>query len=445
MVKEISKGIYASTHSIANIEGKSGFITREEKPSTVTVNNSTLNREGKIICWGSDNNHPQNILREIRKTGVLGTATSIREAAHLGTGLTLFREIKKENQITKDQVLYSEIPDFKQFDKRNYLNIFFRALIHDLDIHEIAFPEYVLSRDFSKITISKRQNTPFCRFEEMNEKTGNIENIYLNANWKEPDHKFTTKVPCFNYMTPAEEIREYCKQKKIYKFIIPIHYTLDDEVYYPKPFWQAPLRNGWLKVVQSVPALKDAIQRNQLHFKYLVSISEEYFIKKYEGWYEMDPEKQEKLYTELVNKIDGHLSGVKAGGRSLTAPMYLDDAGKPVKSILIEPIEDKLKDGAFLPDASAGNSEILFAKQVDPAIIGQGIPGGKNLSGSGSDKRESYTILCANLFYNRVISLLPFYFLRDFNGWGDDLDATFPNIALTTLDKNPSGQETILN
>ena len=93
----------------------------------------------------------------------------------------------------------------------------------------------------------------------------------------------------------------------------------------------------------------------------------------------------------------------------------------------------------MLPDASAGNTEILFAKGIPPAIVGVAIPGSNNGGRSGSDIREGYTVMCANMVINRTISLLPFYLIRDWNNWGDNLVGAFANTILTTLDKETSG------
>lgn len=436
MVKEIAKGIYISSHSIYNIGSSSGYDTTNLK-----IDNSNYLTEEKAVVWGSDNNYPQKVLRDIRLTGVLGAAIQVRTTAHFGSGLTLYIENEKGQKELKS---YSSVPGLKQFDKINNLNRFFIDVVHDLEIYSIAFVEYVLSRDFTKINRIKRHAVPFCRFEEMS-KNGTIQNVYLNADWSNYRKEYTHKIPAFSFWSTAEDIKTYCRQRNIHKFIIPIHYTMDNEIYYPKPYYQSVLKNGWALIAQSVPAVNKAIQENQLHFKFLISISEAYFTSVYEEWDTLKPEEKKAKHEEVIDRIDNHMSGMKAGGRSFTAPMYMDDTGKPVKSIMIEPIDDKLKDGAFLPNATAANSEILFALQVDPSLIGQGIPGGKSLSGSGSDKREAYTILCASLVTNRSTSLLPFYFLRDWNDWGDDLDATFPNTALTTLDKNPSGAEIIIN
>jgi hypothetical protein len=63
---------------------------------------------------------------------------------------------------------------------------------------------------------------------------------------------------------------------------------------------------------------------------------------------------------QLATAIDEHMSGNKASGRSLISPI-LEEGGKFVEGIRVEPIDNKLKDGSYLPDASAANSEILFA------------------------------------------------------------------------------------
>jgi hypothetical protein len=58
------------------------------------------------------------------------------------------------------------------------------------------------------------------------------------------------------------------------------------------------------------------------------------------------------------------------------------------------------------------------------------------LGGSGSNIREAYTVLSASLVPRRNTTLEDWALWRDFNGWDTDLEAGFPNVNLTTLDKN---------
>lgn len=186
----------------------------------------------------------------------------------------------------------------------------------------------------------------------------------------------------------------------------------------------------------------------QFNFKYLIHIADDYFLHRYgrDVWEEFSAEKKEKLRDEMATKIDEEMSGNEAGGKSLISPFFRDkNSGELIKGIQIEEVPQTLVNGEFLPDASAGNSEILFSMGVDPALLGAGIPGGKNLSGSGSDKREAYTILCARLPRKHARTLKVFRIIQKWNGWNPDYVAKLPNINLTTLDKNPNGQQKVVN
>jgi hypothetical protein len=200
-----------------------------------------------------------------------------------------------------------------------------------------------------------------------------------------------------------------------------------------------------MEVANSVPEFKKAFFDQQAHIKFMIYVSDYYFENFYkEEWDDFDADKRQKMREELSAAIDEHLSGNKAGGRSLISPIF-EDGGKFVKGIEVVPIDDKLKDGSYLPDASAANSEILFAIGVNPAIIGAGTPGGSNLGGSGSNIREAYTVLSASLVPKRIYVSDDWLFWRAFNNWDKSLIGMFSGVNLTTLDKNPNGQENIIH
>ena len=119
------------------------------------------------------------------------------------------------------------------------------------------------------------------------------------------------------------------------------------------------------------------------------------------------------------------------------------EEGKEYSAVTITAIDDKLKDGSYLPEAEAANSEVLFALGVDPSLIGAGIPGGKLGAGSGSDKREAFTILSALFKTNRETTLEVYDFIAQYNGWDTSIRAAFENTILTTLDANPTGSKSV--
>ena len=105
----------------------------------------------------------------------------------------------------------------------------------------------------------------------------------------------------------------------------------------------------------------------------------------------------------------------------------------------INVIENKLENSAYLPDSQAANSEILFAIGVDPCLIGAGLPGGKMGAGSGSDKREAYWMLNADMGTDRAVSLSPLYFIRDFNHWDPTIQFDYICVDTSqTQDQHPS-------
>ena len=62
-------------------------------------------------------------------------------------------------------------------------------------------------------------------------------------------------------------------------------------------------------------------------------------------------------------------------------------------------------------------------------------------TGSGSDKREAFSILTSLFKTKREITLDVWRLLRDYNGWDTTLEADFADTVLTTLDANPTGTQ----
>lgn len=431
--------------------GKSSIsITNKEvsaQPTTVKVKEvSGEFGKGKIASWGEDNQYPQKFLDQLNLNGAASVGLGILKAVHYGAGLTFFKNEKDDNGKRKKVIQYLEdYPEIAAFWKRNKMPKFWTSEIADLETWAWACPEFIISKDFKKITQVRRQKTAWSRKELINPKTGFSENIYINAQWKDTETKsdYVSKVPCVNPFWSAEEIREYCKSKNIFKFIMPIHYTMMDEAYYNKPSWHCIYNNGWLEVSNSIPKYKKYLFENQINLKYIIYIADLYFENEYgDDWTDkFDTEKRQKIKEELISAIDDHLAGNTSAGRSLYSKKYKTPDGDWVKGIEVEPIDNKLKDGSYLPDATAANSEILFALGVDATLPGGGTPGGELGAGSGSDKRIAFTILTALFKPKRETTLEIWELLKAFNGWDDDLQAGFENIVLTTLDKNPTGKE----
>lgn len=423
------------------------LFDRKEGHTPVAIKKSNSDT-GRYASWGDGNTYPQDFTRKLNKTGAAIGGLDVLVSAHFGLGFRLFQDTETEQGVIARERLRTAFPQINAFFKFCRWDITLSEIVEDYETYGIAFVEYLLSPNFQQVTSIKRHQAAHCRLGIPQEK-GYVEKVYINSDWENLNEEITQEVPFFSDIHSVETLKEYCKEKKIRKFIIPVMRSLSTEKNYPKVKWHSSFHNGWIDVVLSVPVFKKYMFENQLNIKFVVYIADDFLLHKYgiETWREMSDQEKDKRREETARQVDEHMSGNQSAGRSLIAPFFRDQNGNLIKGIEVVPIDDKIKDGSFLPDATAGNSEILFPMGVDPCLLGAGIPGGSGggLNGAGSDKREAYTILSTRMPIRRLRTLEVFERIRDWNGWDETLYGNFPNINLTTLDKNPNGQQTIVN
>lgn len=114
---------------------------------------------------------------------------------------------------------------------------------------------------------------------------------------------------------------------------------------------------------------------------------------------------------------------------------------KPIGQWDIKVIDDKMRNDAYLPDAAAANSEILFSMLVNPATTGQGNTGGTGSGGAnngGSNIRESLEVMRSMLKVDRDIIYSFFDFIKLYNGLDPNLKLGVEDTALATLDTGAS-------
>ncbi len=419
--------------------------------SVTTVKVETKEKaSGVIAAWGKNNDVPQKIIDAVRKNGTARRALEINIASHYGNGLILVGPSQADANGKKSPTLLNlaDYEEIQAFFRLNQIPRFHLETVTDLEWWNIGFPEYILSNNFQKINRVRRQKTAWCRYEVMNEKNGLIENLYISQKFGgsgsvSPDSEFVSKVAIVDPYWSADEVREYCKANKIYKFVRPIFYPLLDEAYYPEAAWHSITKSGWLEVANSVPAFKQALFKNQVNIKYIIEIAEEYFTNTYDDWTGMDATKRIEIRKALIDTINESLVGNEKAGKSIQAMMIRDVDGKQISALKITPIDDKFKDGSYLPEASAANSEIAVATGVDASLIGgSGIPGGNLGAGSGSDKRIAFDILSAFKKFPRMSSLAPLEFIHEYNAWPPEVGFAIESTVITTLDANPTGTKT---
>lgn len=424
--------------------------TSESLDSSVTVVKVDVkDKTAEIASWGKKNDYPQNILKAVRPNGSASSGLRFLRKAHYGNGLVLVRqEANEQGKKETKMVSLTEVPEIQQFFINSQMNRFWKETIADLEYFSIGFPEYILSENFNFITQVRRQKTAWCRFSLPNKETNQVEYVYISEKFGKENvdatSEYVEEVPLIDSYWSPDQVREYCKTNKILKFIRPIFYPLIDEAFYPKSEWHAVVESGWLDVANSVPALKKAIFQNQMTLKYIVEIDERYLKALYqENWIKFTPDERIGIRNKIIDTVNESLTGNENAGKTIQSMKIIGEDGKAYPAIEVITIDDKLKDGSYLPEAEAANSEVLFALGVDPTLIGAGIPGGKLGAGSGSDKREAFTILSALFKTNRETTLEVYDFISGYNNWDKTITAAFENTILTTLDANPTGSKSV--
>jgi len=382
--------------------------------------------------WGDDDQFPNNLLKKLGYLGVAQSGLDLNADLHYGVGVEWFKkEYTTEGKIAHKPIA---VPEWSSFcDDTNYL-ITHSDILQSLETFYMAFVEVILTKG-EKGYASKIQclDTSACRLGKKDPKTGKISNVYFVHKIADGNTRDYEEIPLFDPTDPY-------KHKK---FCVVIKYRCFGFPYYAEPNYYATIRNGWADIAIEVPKIIKALYKNMARLKYQIVYPISAIEAQYPYWKTFKLEEQEKIMVEKKQAIDDAITGAENAGVSVIT-IYDDSTNQPIK---IEPIKNYLDSTAELPNNFAANSEILFSMNVDPSILGLGIPGGKSLSGSGSDKRESRENKQKNLKRERLVSLqipklLSRYFIK---GFPQGLEPMYMDADTSeTLDENPTGSKNVV-
>ncbi len=362
--------------------------------------------------WGDSNQFPQEVLTDINKNSVALRALDKRKRVHFGRGIIAYRETPGAAGTDPVRVPVTD-PDIVEFLRINQVNLIWPDLIMGLETFANGWLEFIMNKGRDKINRVFVKDPAYCRNAKM-DPANKIPAMYYSAQWEmNPsfDNIKVVSLPMFDqdkyngtmYADP--------------QFAMHIFYRSFNKSFYHLPLWNAVRANKWMYIANSVPALKAAIMKNQMTIKYHITIPDDYFEREYPAP-DYTPEKRATKKLEVLNNVNSFLADVDNSGKSfISYSRYNAIKMDFVTGWKIEVIDNKLNNTAYLPDSQAANSEILFAIGVDPCLIGAGNPGEAIGAGSGSDKREAYWMLNADMGTDRSVSLAPLYFIRDFNKW----------------------------
>lgn len=371
--------------------------------------------------WGDNNDEPTIMKNMIENCGVLNTAADGKARIAVGKGIQpfLLMDIDKDGKEELEWCSNSEIHDWLEAND-DYLYSY--QLLNNIFGYGWCPSQVITNLKGDKINRIAVTDVYNCRLEKRNT-AGEINNLFLAGDWEGISKYDSSKMSKIPILQEGYEL-EQLMNSNLKKAALLHRFRKNGRQYYPQPLWYAARK--WVEISISIPEFKAALNKNQIHLKYLVNISEKYFSRIYTDavWKKFTPQQRIDAINEKVNKIDEVLAGNQGAGRSIFNFVEFDNiVGKEYKDISIEVIDDKMKDGKMLPDSSAANSEILFAMMINPALWGLGQPGGAySNNAGGSNVRESHLSQMMLLEPERRLNLKAFNLVKKFNGWDKETE-----------------------
>lgn len=390
--------------------------------------------------WGEDNLWPTTVRCKLEDSAIAYPLIYKMVCMMFGSGVQYFRRKKVGNEI---QIEYFESPEIEKFFTENDIDRFMLEQFMDFKFYGNAFSESILTKNLKKICNLYHLEAEFSRIGKQNDDTKKVENLFYSGNFvTDISVNDPIKIPFLNRRDRSKEgIARVGKGKK--KFAWQTFFPSPGRTTYAKPPHSALYKkDGWLDYENSIPVTLNSIIKNQLNIKYHIKIPYSYWPSMYPDWNNYKQKKRDELIDSKLKEMEEWLSGNKNAGKSLITHFAIDPiTNKPIPGFEIEVVENKFKEGDFVPASDAADAKIVRALGVDPSIAGLQPQGGKMGAGSGSDKREAFNNTIELSKADARILFEPLYTVRDYNGWGDDVEFGFSHQLSTTTDDEPNGKK----
>jgi hypothetical protein len=375
-----------------------------------------LDRAVLWAAWGDDDRMPTRMREKIEAVPVAGAVLDKKIRFLQGTRLVYF----KNADIAKGaEAMPAYMPQVEAFLKENRIETeWFPAQCADYCLPYNAFSEFILSNDRSKITNLYHIGAEHARLSRASQR-GTIDYVIYSYHFPfgtAVQDQYRRAIPLYRWY----DREVFFKELRGAKFAWHTGFPTPGKIYYSRP-WHLGLfkEDGWMDVSADVPKIVRAMQKNQVRIKYTIAIPETYFRMRHSDWDTMDNGKRQAIFDAKVSELNESLTGTSNVYKSVSYVFKENEiTGAALGLIRIESVDDKIKEGTWVPDSFAADQQIVQGLGMDPSQIGLSPQSGKMGAGSGSDKRESFNILIdLNTPEQRQI-LEPLNFVADFNKWG---------------------------
>lgn len=424
-----------------------GSITKPGKKfNHQSANPSPTEEEGKKawIPWGLNDDFPEVIARLMRKTTV-GRSGLQRLTKYLYGQRMMTYKIEDITESGKETIKMIRLPEWEDIMRRSNFKALRLINGQDYAYYALAYVEIIFSADKTKVISLHPHKASHCRMAPA--VNGRIPFVYVSGAFPDAAEADCEKIPVIDLLNYPSQIEDIRNDKTKFKYIMPLFWpdVLND--YYPVVFWDSARESGWLDIATSIPAYKKALFKNQMSLKYHIKVPSTYFESRYTNWKTMVQEGKDKIVQDLYEELNDMLTGAENAQKAFMSFTDVDPhTKKEAGAWTIEVIDDKVKQGSYLPDSAAANTEILFAMGINPASNGSGNTGGSYTGGAnngGSNIREAGLDLRSQLRADRDILLTPFDFVKMYNGLDPEVEIGIQDMVLTTLDQGRGTEKVV--
>jgi hypothetical protein len=388
-----------------------------------------------LVNWGSDNNFPHKANEMIRSVGVLNTGLKFMRNFTLGQGIFPV-EVTGYDEQGNEQLQVINNPELTAFCESRLVRRYMEKAMRDYFKFGVANVQLITNADASKMVGINTINTMFCRYTEA--KNGIIEKVVVSGRWPDSPPKEAYEVfDLLDEYDPAADLqrRRFEGSLKNKSVVFSIKDSWSNNDYYSEPIWWAAYLAGWVDVARVVPKFLLKAYANQVTWKWHVKIPYAFWDKKFPKEDYATPELRKDAIQEYMDLIETNICSQENADKPIFTFYEINpNNGKAEEQWIIEPLDNKSKEGDRLVTSAAANSEIMFAMMLNPNVLGAGMPGGV-YSGNqgGSNIREAFLVNIANAWLDRQNLLDPLEAYLQYNGVSG-IQLRFRNTILTTLD-----------
>ena len=390
-------------------------------PRSGQAETGLVTRKGSNIApWGNNDNFPLEAYYLLENDKDIPQILKAKRNYLLGNiNLCTF---KRSEEDPNELVIHCipEIEAWKRANRRKLRNFLMKVTDTYLKLGNY-FVEYITSRDGEKLSDFNVVEAAFVR-AHIKDAKGNIPKyqVYQDAR--------TLAGQTVVDKNTVEDIPSYEARPKAGKFIYHGKDQQAGHEYYAAPDWHGSKTMIELRR-KGVEGLSNFLS-NELNFKYLVIIHEQYYIKQGCDESEEGRVKKKELEQALLNKIEAFFKGEDNTGKTLFTTAFESQFGKElIPYIQIQPINDQANYSERLNLINQSNLNMSVSFGLSPTLAGMDTKA--NLSSGSQVNYESDMHQAIKTPLDRAIILESIWNIFEINGWTEKYKDDFDEIGFT--------------